>query len=535
MPPPVRTNHRLTSMALYVGFDSSTQGLTVTIVEIIGPDRRVVFEHTVAFDADLPDYGTTHGVLVSDDGRTVVAPPIMWADALDRAARIVAGSDIDLSEIRAISGSAQQHGSVYLRAGGNDTLASLDPAVPLAPQIAPLLSRDVSPVWMDCSTAAECRSIADAVGGDAALARLTGSRAYERFTAAQIRKFAAREPEAYARTARIHLVSSFMASLLAGREAPLEPGDASGMNLMDLAAGRWSPDALAATAPDLGRRLPPIVESWTTIGRLAPYWRRRYGFGPAKIVAWTGDNPSSLIGLGLLDPGQLAVSLGTSDTVFGPIAHAAHDPTGAGHVFGSPAGGYMGLTCFANGSLARERVRDAFGLDWDGFARRLRETPPGNDGALMLPWFVPEITPAVSAPGVRRRGLDARDAPRNIRAVVEAQAMAMRLHSRWIADRVAEVRATGGAAANRDILQVIADVFDADVVRIAAGNSAALGAALRAFHGDRVADGLPWKDAVAGFTDQDDRLRVRPNAAAAAVYAKLLPEYGAFESLIADP
>ncbi|HYT77437.1 MAG TPA: hypothetical protein VEL79_21955, partial [Vicinamibacterales bacterium] len=199
-------------MALYVGFDSSTQSLSVTIVEVAGDLRRIVFEHTLVFDDELPGYGTAHGVRVSDDGRTVVAPPAMWADALDRTAGIITDSGLDLSQIRALSGSAQQHGSVYLRAGGETALASLDPSLPLAGQVAPLLSRDTSPVWMDCSTGAECRALAEALGGDAALARLTGSRAYERFTAAQIRKFATRDPEAYARTARIHLVSSFMAS-----------------------------------------------------------------------------------------------------------------------------------------------------------------------------------------------------------------------------------------------------------------------------------------------------------------------------------
>ena len=125
----------------------------------------------------------------------------------------------------------------------------------------------------------------------------------------------------------------------------------------------------------------------------------------------------------------------------------------------------MALTCFANGSLARERVRDAHGLDWDGFSAALRSTPAGNGGAMMTPWFVPEITPLVAAPDIRRHDLDDADGARMVRAIVEAQAMAMRLHSRWIAPRPATIRATGGAAANREILQVIADVFDAEVVR----------------------------------------------------------------------
>jgi len=517
-------------MPLYVGFDSSTQSLTATVIRVDGARQEVVYEHVLEFDRHFPDYRTAHGVISSGDG-TVVAPPLMWADALDRMAETLSRSGLPLGEIRAMSGDGQQHGSVYLSAGAERVLQTLDPAKPLHGQLEGIFSRPVSPVWLDCSTTAECQAITDAVGGEVALARLTGSRAYERFTASQIRKFARTEPHAYARTERIHLVSSFMASLLAGRHAPIEPGDGSGMNLMDLAARQWAPAAVAATAPDLAVKLPPIRDSWSIAGDLAPYWRTRYGFGPSRVVAWTGDNPSSLIGLGLIAPGQLAISLGTSDTVFGPIAEPRHDPEGAGHVFGSPAGGYMALTCFANGSLAREKVRDAHGLDWTEFSKRLGDTPAGNGGALMLPWFVPEITPFVPRPGVRRKGYDAADTERDVRAIVEAQALAMRLHSRWIAERVDAIRATGGAAVNREILQIIADVFNADVVRTTPRNTASLGAALRAFHADRVASGDPleWKDVVAGFTEPLEETRVRPNPANVAVYAKALPAYEEFE------
>src|SRR5436190_3042407 len=519
-------------MATYLGFDSSTQSLTATIVEVTDAVRRIVFEHVLEFDREFPEYGTTHGVVTSgEDGRVVTAPPAMWAAGLDRMAGVLAASGVDLSRIRAITGSGQQHGSVYLAAGAAAALRHLDPERALVEQIGGLFSRPESPVWLDCSTSGECAGLTEALGGDAALAQLTGSRAYERFTAAQIRKFARADPGAYARTERIHLVSSFMASLLAGDHAPLEPGDASGMNLMDLAAGQWSAAALAATAPDLGRRLPPIQESWQVFGEIAPYWRRKYGFGPAKLIPWSGDNPSSLIGLGLITPGTLGISLGTSDTVFGPVLQPPDNPDGSGHVFGSPAGGYMPLICFANGSLAREQVRDAHGLDWDGFSAALRTTPAGNGGAMMTPWFVPEITPPVLDPIVRRHNLDPGDTARIVRAVVEAQAMAMRIHSRWFAPETDTIRATGGAAANRDILQIIADVFDATVVRLAPRNAASLGAALRAFHADRLAEGAPvaWEDAVSGFTAPQAELRVTPNPASVAVYAKLLPEYGGFE------
>jgi xylulokinase len=520
---------------VYLGLDSSTQSLTATAIAIDGARREIIYEESIVFDEAFPAYGTRHGVLPSDDPRRAAAPPLLWVETLDRMFETMAASDLDLTRIRAISGSAQQHGSVYLRDGASNALAALDPGVPLAPQIAPLLSRAEAPIWLDCSTTDECASLTAALGGDASLARLTGSRAYERFTAAQIRRFATADPEGYAATDRIHLVSSFMASLLAGRQAPLEPADASGMNLMDLRMQRWSPAALRATAPDLERRLPRIEPSSRIVGELSEYWQQRHWLPRAKVVAWSGDNPSSLVGLGLIHPGQMAISLGTSDTLFGPVEGPDPDPSGSGHVFASPAGGYMALTCFANGSLARERVRDAYGLDWPTFSRLLKETPPGNGDALMLPWFAPEITPLVTDARPLRYGLDPADAPRNVRAVVEGQMLAMRLHARWMTNRVRSLRATGGAAVNREILQVMADVFDAEVSRTQPRNSASLGAALRAFHADRASAGTPlaWDEIVTGFTEPGD-IRVVPDRKAVAAYARLLPIYEAVEASVLD-
>ena len=518
-------------MDLYLGLDCSTQSLSAIVLAVDGDERRIVMEREVVFDRDLPQYGTRHGVLPSADPLVAHSPPLMWAEALDRLLREVSASGIERASIRAIAGSAQQHGSVYLNGAFGPWLAQLDPDAPLAPQLPRVFTRQSSPIWMDASTSEECAEITRGVGGQARLAALTGSRAFERFTGPQIRKFFKREPEAYARTRRIDMVSSFMASLLAGAPSPLDPGDASGMNLMALATSRWLPDALEATAPDLDARLPSIVAPDTIVGTLSPYWQSRHGLPPARVVVWTGDNPSSLVGTGLTVEGRVSISLGTSDTIFGPMREPRVDASGTGHVFGAPIGGFMGLTCFRNGSLARERIRDAHGLDWRGFSAALAMTPPGNGGALMLPWFEPEITPAVVSPRVHRLDLDPAGAAANVRAVVEAQMMAMANHSRWMGEHVRVIHATGGASANREILQVMADVFSADVYQFRVTNAACLGAALRAWHADRAASSTPigWDDVVRGVAEPVAASRVAPNPDATRVYAALRPRYADFE------
>ena len=520
-------------MPLYLGIDAGTQSLTAIVIAIDGDTRRIVFNRSLNFDRDFPEYGTTGGVLRGEADGEVYAPPAMWADALDRMlARLAASAEIDIENIRAISGSAQQHGSVYLNRHAPQVLRALDPSAPLAPQLTPIFSRSRSPVWLDASTREQCRQIEDALGGEDRVAALTGSPACERFTGPQIRRFAFEQPAAYAETTRVHLVSSFLASLLAGADAPIDPGDGSGMNLMDLRRSQWSQQALDATAPDLAARLPPIRPPSEIFGTLSPYWQKRYDLPAAAIVPWTGDNPSSLIGTGITHDRVVSVSLGTSDTVFALTT----EPAGrSSHVFRSPTGDFMNLVCFRNGSLARESVRAEYGLDWDAVADLLEQSP-GNDGWLMLPWLEIESTPRIAHAGLRRFGFDRLAAAHNIRGLIEGQMMAIANHAAAVSDTIDRVIATGGAAANRAILQVMANVFGVDVYRLDVENSAALGAALRAYHADRLAAGEPvsWNTVVSGFTDPKPGHRVSPNPKHVAMYAELRRDYAILETLHKD-
>jgi xylulokinase len=259
----------------------------------------------------------------------------------------------------------------------------------------------------------------------------------------------------------------------------------------------------------------------------------KYGFSPdTRVIAWSGDNPCSLIGVGLIRSGRVCISLGTSDTYFGfmPKPHVSKE--GEGHVFGSPTGDYMSLICFLNGSLARENVRNQYHLSWNDFSEILRTTRQGNDGKVLLPYFSPEITPKVQEPKVTRYGLEESDAKGNVRAVIEAQMASMALHSRWMGVKPKTIYATGGASANREILQVMANVNNADVYQFEVGKSAALGAALRAAHADLKASGQPkpWEKIVEGFANPVRESRVQPDKAAVPVYKEFLNLYHACEN-----
>jgi xylulokinase len=512
---------------LFLGLDSSTQSLSAVVIDLDA--RKVIYEKSLNFDKALPHYKTQNGVLPNRDPLVKHSSPLMWAEALDLIFAEMKRDGVALGKILAVSGSGQQHGSVYFNERITAALENLDPQKSLVENLKGVFARKTSPIWMDSSTAAECAEIRKKLGGIKYTASRTGSDTFERFTGPQIRKFFKTEPNAYKKTSSIALVSSFLASLLAGKIAPIDFGDGAGMNLMDIRNKVWDMEALKTTAPSLKKKLPPLAASGQVIGKVSNYFVEKFGLNPeAFATAWTGDNPASVIGLGLIKPGQVAISLGTSDTFFGSMQKCQTDENGEGHVFGSPTGGYMTLICFKNGSLAREKIRELYGIaDWKHFGELLKQTTPGNNGGILLPWFEAEIVPRVNKPGIHRFDLDAKNAAANCRAIFEAQMMSMRLHSQWMNVSPEKIFATGGASNDSALLQVMADVMNCRVLRIEVSKSAALGAALQAAHGWLTAAGKnpKWEKLVAGFTTPIPDSEIRPNPKAARVYDRLVEKY----------
>uniref|UniRef100_A0A4W4E1Z6 Xylulose kinase n=1 Tax=Electrophorus electricus TaxID=8005 RepID=A0A4W4E1Z6_ELEEL len=443
----------------YLGFDFSTQQLKVVAID---GNLQVIHQNNVQFDSDLPAFRTQGGVHVHGDGLTVTSPVHMWV---------------------------KQHGSVYWKNGTRTSLQLLDPDRDLHSLLQVFFAVLDSPVWMDSSTVKQCQYLESAVGGAQQLADITGSRAYERFTSSQIAKIHQLQPNKYNETERISLVSSFAASLFLGDYAAIDYSDGSGMNLMDIFTKQWSLPCLKATAPMLAAKLCDPTPSTALLGSISSYFVKRFGFPEhCKVVAFTGDNPGSLAGMRLQE-GDIAVSLGTSDTVFLWITEPR--PAVEGHIFCNPVdcSSYMALICYKNGSLTRERIRnECSGGSWESFSSALWSTPMGNNGSIGIYFDVVEIIPP--AIGIYRfdqhdKRVDAFTREVEIRALVEGQFLAKRVHAQKLGYRIipgTKVLATGGASSNKAILQVLSDVFNAPVYTIDVANSACLGSAFRAMH-----------------------------------------------------
>uniref|UniRef100_A0A3P9NY98 Xylulose kinase n=1 Tax=Poecilia reticulata TaxID=8081 RepID=A0A3P9NY98_POERE len=480
---------------LYLGLDFSTQQLKAVAVD---GDLGPVHQDSVQFDSELPEFRTQGGVHIHPDGLTVTSPVLMWVKALDLLLDRMKAAGFGFSRVRALSGSGQQHGAVFWRTGAARTLTQLDPGQNLHQQLTDSFSVQDSPVWMDSSTGPQCDALQEAAGGAMRLADITGSRAYERFTGNQISKVRQTRPDQFQDTERISLVSSFGASLFLGRYAAIDYSDGSGMNLLDIRDRMWSQLCLDATAANLERLLGEPCPSTAVL-----------------------------------------VSLGTSDTLF--LSLSEPRPSLEGHVFCSPVepDGFMALLCFKNGSLTRERVRDrCCSGSWDVFSQALDRTPLGNHGNIGFYFDTMEITP----PAVGLHRFDANDrqvsswSPElEVRALVEGQFLSRRLHAERLGYSIGSgtrVLATGGASANRQILQVLSDVFNAPVYTIDLSDSACLGSAYRALHGLVADSGVSFLDQLRNAPEPQQVCR--PHRSAPQVYDLMLRRFAELEQKVLE-
>ncbi|XP_069674965.1 xylulose kinase [Periplaneta americana] len=477
-----------TNETTYLGFDFSTQQLKAAV---LNNSLQILQETVVQFDSDLPEFRTTSGATVHKDGHTVTAPVLMWVKAVDILLDRLKIAGVDFSTVAALSGTAQQHGSVYWQKGAQQKLKSLQSSMFLHDQLRGAFSMSDAPIWRDSSTTKQCRELENAVGGPQKLAEITGSRAYERFTGSQIAKVYQTKEAVYKNTERISLISSFACSLFLGDYAPIDFADGSGMNLMDLHTKNWSPEIIKAVAPDLEAKLGSPVPSYTNLGPISKYYVDRFGFNPeCSVIAFTGDNPASLIGM-RLKKDDIAVSLGTSDTLF--LSLTKPKVLLEGHILCNPVekDAYMALLCFKNGSLTRERIRNSCAEDsWKLFNELLNSTPRGNFGNMGLYYDAQEIIPFVKGDyrfnkaNVQISKFNGKEI--EVRAVIEGQFIGKRAHAEdlgFSSNKDTRILATGGASNNPAILQVLADVFNSPVYTLEAANSAMLGSAYQAKHG----------------------------------------------------
>ncbi len=454
------------SQQLVAGVDSSTQSCKVTVRD--ASTGAVVRE----------------GRASHPDGTSV--DPRHWWDALGTAVADAGG----LADVGAVAIAGQQHGMVALDADGHVVRDAL--------------------LWNDVRSADAAAQMVDELGLEAWVAR-TGLVPVASFTGTKLRWLRDAEAANAARVAAVALPHDWLSWRLRGYgpadESPLGPdldalatdaSDASGTaywdpvrrdydgDLFERALGR--PLRVAGTAPSPDAVVVPrVVQHDAAMGTLDTDVPLPNGAtAPSGLVvgAGLGDNAGAALGLGL-GPGDVAVSLGTSGTVFGVTDAEVRDPSGTVAGFADGGGSRLPIVTTLNAARVLEVIGGLLGVDHGELGELALQAPAGADGLVLVPYFVGERTPNRPDATASLLGMTpaTTDRAHLARAAVEGMLCAL-------ADGLAAVEGTGvtvdrllligGAARNEAVRVVAAQVFGRDVLVPEPGEYVAAGAAKQA-------------------------------------------------------
>ncbi|CCF57614.1 hypothetical protein KAFR_0C06220 [Kazachstania africana CBS 2517] len=433
----------------FLGFDLSTQQLKCLAID---QDLKIVTSQNVDFDTELPQYNTNNGVYIHAD--VVECPVAMWIEAVDLVFKKFASAAFPLNKVSAISGSCQQHGSVYWSKEANALLNSLHPNKGmLVEQLCPhAFTRANAPNWQDHSTAKQCEEMENKVCGSQEMARISGSRAHFRFTGPQILKIAEQEKELYESTEHITLVSNFLTSLLCGKLVSLDEADACGMNLYDINEKKYCQPLVDfineksnSSLLDKLKGAPISCQTPQHVGEISSYFVQKFDLdSKCAIFPLTGDNLATICSLPL-QKNDVLISMGTSTTVL--VTTDQYHPSPNYHLFIHPtlANHYMGMICYCNGALARSEVCHQINVlnnvetkdDWTLFDKALFDDSIKNDDELGIYFPLGEIVPSVKPTykrvkfdretGELKQNLDSfRSVLHDAKNIIESQALSCR-------------------------------------------------------------------------------------------------------------
>ena len=446
--------------------------------------------------------------------------PENWWDAAQAAIRgVLNQARAGGKDVRGVGLSGQMHGLVILDENHNVIRPSL--------------------IWCDQRSQAQVDWINQTAGRDNVLA-WTANPVLTGFTLPKLLWVRDHEPANFARVRKVLLPKDYVRFRLTGEFAS-EVSDASGTSMFDVVTRRWSWDMMDRLKLDRSI-LPAVYESSEITGKITPGVADAIGLQPGTPVAGGGgDQAASAVGNGIVEPGVVSCTLGTSGVVFAHMEKAAYDPAGRVHTFCHAVRGkwhVMGVTQGAGLSLQWFRNQLAPGTDYDVLTAEAAKSPALSQGLYWLPYLMGERTPHLDA--TCRGGWIGLTAKHTrgdlLRALIEGVSYSQKdcldlIEPMGVA--VQSVRLSGGGARSAFWRQLLADVFGKKVTTLETQEGSAYGAAILAAVGTGAYASVPeacgeWIREVDSVMPRqhESQLYRRGHEVYRALYPTLKPIYG---------
>ena len=429
--------------------------------------------------------GGTRAILIDRDGKVIASsssehapihsehigwaeqnPEDWWRAAKTAVTGALASANVSGSQIEAIGLTGQMHGCVMLDAAGE----VLRPAL----------------IWCDQRTQPQCDWLTEKIGFER-LIELTCNPALPNFTLTKLLWVRNHEPEIFSRIAHVLCPKDYVRYRLTG-EFAMDMQEASGTLLLDVTNRRWSAEVAEAAGIPMSW-LPRLFEGPEICARISPEGASATGLASGTpVAAGAGDQGAGAVGMGILSPGSVSATIGTSGVVFAATDAPAKDRLGRLHTFCHAAPGRWHVMGVTNGAgLSLRYFRDTFAADlsYEALLTLAAEAPAGSNGLMWAPYLFGERTPHLD-PSARAAfvGITASHTLGHfIRAVLEGVAFSLRDTFTLFSELhipVKAIRLGGGGARGPLWRQIQADVYGHPVELLEAEEGGAFGAALLA-------------------------------------------------------
>ena len=394
--------------------------------------------------------------------------PREWWEAVSVSIRsVLEKAGVGGEGIAAVGLTGQMHGLVLLDETGN----VLRPAI----------------LWNDQRTQSQCDEIHERIGKERFI-QITGNVALTGFTAPKILWVKENEPDVFAKARHVLLPKDYIRYKLTGGYA-MDKADGAGTVLFNLKSRDWSREVLDALGIDASW-MPKTYEGPEFTGRVTDEAASITGLkAGTPVAAGGGDQAAQAVGVGAVEPGVVALTVGTSGVVFATTPSALIEPDGRLHAFCHAVPGmwhFMGVMLSAAGSLQWYRDTLAPDVSFDNLLKEAESISAGSDGLQFLPYLSGERTPHPD-PLARGAfiGLTLRHSRAHMtRAVLEGVSFGLKDSFTLIQNAglgaITQVRASGGGTKSALWRQILASVLEAELVTVNTTEGAAYGAALLA-------------------------------------------------------
>jgi len=455
---------------MYLGLNCNQHTFSATVLD--PSSGELIYCDAVNFDDDLPHRETQQGVVRGDKAGEYGIDPQMLIESMELLfENLLDSPEVDIADITHVTGSATAS-TIFVKQSFDEIINSLNPSLPIIEQVRSTYATRFCPSLLDTSAANYSLNIKKRFVEkyEQDTRSLTGCALNSPTGAAQINKFQRESERAWANTAHVHATSSFLLSILIGKNAPVDLTETSHFCLYNIHDKLWQENLVNEVSPDALEKLPRVAEPGVFVKDISEYFCAKYGFSPnTKCLSWMSQEAAHAIGLNLINPGDSNLELNDTYTFSLVTKKIPKSIPTLAKVTYHPLSGYLTHMVLENGFKGFLHTLDRLEIDHDEVEPHLHSIPSSSQHPPTLPFIEKERALLIAS---------VKQTDASLLSFTRGQILHIKLYSQWIDQQPTQIYLSGRGAVIESLRQMCSNVFQVNCIHIDDANAFIKGQAI---------------------------------------------------------